>query len=121
MCAPTLSLALSEELNAAAQVPMDAFLLQLLPLRSFAEVVLQQDLREFNAYPQLALFSLRILAGLMNVSPSPFALEMLFMNFTVICYVPIPFHILMLQIKDTRCTNNGHYCAVLNNVVKCLL
>lgn len=56
MCAPTLPLALSEELNAAAQVPMDAFLLQLLPLRPFAEVVLQQDLREFSACPQLALF-----------------------------------------------------------------
>uniref|UniRef100_A0A3Q3XPU3 Uncharacterized protein n=1 Tax=Mola mola TaxID=94237 RepID=A0A3Q3XPU3_MOLML len=44
MCAPTLSSALSEELNAAALVPMDAFLLQLLPLRAFAEVVLQSDL-----------------------------------------------------------------------------
>lgn len=49
MCAPTLSSALSEELNAAALVPMDAFLLQLLPLRPFAEVVLQPDLREFKA------------------------------------------------------------------------
>ena len=48
MCAPTLSSALSEELNAAALVPMDAFLLQLLPLKSFAEVVLQSDLREFK-------------------------------------------------------------------------
>uniref|UniRef100_A0A3Q3XJV0 Uncharacterized protein n=1 Tax=Mola mola TaxID=94237 RepID=A0A3Q3XJV0_MOLML len=46
MCAPTLSSALSEELNAAALVPMDAFLLQLLPLRAFAEVVLQSDLPE---------------------------------------------------------------------------
>lgn len=49
MCAPTLSSALSEELNAAALVPMDAFLLQLLPLRPFAEVVLQPDWREFKA------------------------------------------------------------------------
>ncbi|XP_042369887.1 uncharacterized protein C1orf112 homolog [Plectropomus leopardus] len=43
LCAPTLPSALSEELNAAALVPMDAFLLQLLPLRPFAEVVLQQE------------------------------------------------------------------------------
>uniref|UniRef100_A0A3Q3XJU8 Uncharacterized protein n=1 Tax=Mola mola TaxID=94237 RepID=A0A3Q3XJU8_MOLML len=43
MCAPTLSSALSEELNAAALVPMDAFLLQLLPLRAFAEVVLHPE------------------------------------------------------------------------------
>ncbi|XP_044054735.1 uncharacterized protein C1orf112 homolog isoform X2 [Siniperca chuatsi] len=45
LCAPTLPSALSEELNAAALVPMDALLLQLLPLQPFAEVVLQQDLR----------------------------------------------------------------------------
>ncbi|TKS74537.1 hypothetical protein D9C73_008620 [Collichthys lucidus] len=34
-----------KELNAAARVPIDALLLQVLPLRPFAEVVLQQDLR----------------------------------------------------------------------------
>ncbi|XP_022615243.1 uncharacterized protein C1orf112 homolog isoform X3 [Seriola dumerili] len=45
LCAPTLTMALSEELNAAALVPMDALLLQLLPLRPFAEVVVQQELR----------------------------------------------------------------------------
>ncbi|XP_054860296.1 uncharacterized protein C1orf112 homolog isoform X2 [Amphiprion ocellaris] len=45
LCAPELPTALSEELKAAALVPMDVFLLQLLPLRPFAEVVLQQDLR----------------------------------------------------------------------------
>ncbi|XP_028259961.1 FIGNL1-interacting regulator of recombination and mitosis isoform X2 [Parambassis ranga] len=45
LCAPVLPKALSEELNAAALVPMEAFLLQLLPLRAFADVVLQQDLR----------------------------------------------------------------------------
>ncbi|XP_008291464.1 FIGNL1-interacting regulator of recombination and mitosis [Stegastes partitus] len=45
LCAPALPTALSEELKAAALVPMDAFLLQLVPLRPFAEVVLQQDLR----------------------------------------------------------------------------
>ncbi|XP_041791809.1 uncharacterized protein C1orf112 homolog [Chelmon rostratus] len=44
-CAPTLPSALSEELNVAALVPMEALLHQLLPLRPFAEVVLQQDLR----------------------------------------------------------------------------
>ncbi|CAG5861522.1 unnamed protein product [Menidia menidia] len=43
--ASSLPVALAGELNAAALVPMDAFLLQLLPLRSFAEVVLQQDMR----------------------------------------------------------------------------
>lgn len=48
LCAPTLPSSLSEELNAAALVPMDALLFQLLPLRPFAEVVLQQDLREFK-------------------------------------------------------------------------
>uniref|UniRef100_A0AAQ5X2G7 Uncharacterized protein n=1 Tax=Amphiprion ocellaris TaxID=80972 RepID=A0AAQ5X2G7_AMPOC len=45
LCAPELPTALSEELKAAALVPMDVFLLQLLPLRPFAEVVLQQDLQ----------------------------------------------------------------------------
>ncbi|KAM9385013.1 FIGNL1-interacting regulator of recombination and mitosis isoform 2-T3 [Pholidichthys leucotaenia] len=44
LSAPALPKVLSEELNAAALVPMDAFLLQLLPFRPFAEVVLQ-DLR----------------------------------------------------------------------------
>ncbi|XP_034438529.1 uncharacterized protein C1orf112 homolog isoform X2 [Hippoglossus hippoglossus] len=43
--APSLPKALSEELNAVALVPMDALLLQLLPLRPFTEVVLQHDLR----------------------------------------------------------------------------
>lgn len=57
LCAPTLPSALSEELNAAALVPMDALLLQLLPLRAFAEVVLQQDLRLSPEYelPQCLL------------------------------------------------------------------
>uniref|UniRef100_A0A3Q3DM64 Fignl1 interacting regulator of recombination and mitosis n=1 Tax=Hippocampus comes TaxID=109280 RepID=A0A3Q3DM64_HIPCM len=45
LCAPVLPPSLSEELNAAAVVPMDALLLQLLPLRPFAEVVLQEDPR----------------------------------------------------------------------------
>ncbi|XP_047442468.1 uncharacterized protein C1orf112 homolog isoform X2 [Mugil cephalus] len=45
LSAPALPVALSEELNAAALVPMDAFLIQLLALRPFAEVVLRQDLR----------------------------------------------------------------------------
>ncbi|XP_062280168.1 FIGNL1-interacting regulator of recombination and mitosis [Scomber scombrus] len=45
LCAPTLPSTLSDELNMAALVPMDALLLQLLPLRPFAEVVLQKDLR----------------------------------------------------------------------------
>ncbi|XP_059197361.1 FIGNL1-interacting regulator of recombination and mitosis [Centropristis striata] len=45
LCAPTLPSALYEELKAAALVPMDALLLQLLPLRPFAEIVLQQDLQ----------------------------------------------------------------------------
>ncbi|XP_029938585.1 FIGNL1-interacting regulator of recombination and mitosis isoform X2 [Salarias fasciatus] len=43
--APALPAGLCEELNAAARVPMDAFLLQLLPLKPFAEVVLQQELQ----------------------------------------------------------------------------
>ncbi|KAM7388316.1 hypothetical protein PAMP_024502 [Pampus punctatissimus] len=45
LCAPKLPLTLSEELNMAALVPMDALLSQLLPLRRFAEVVLQHELR----------------------------------------------------------------------------
>ncbi|XP_055364262.1 uncharacterized protein C1orf112 homolog isoform X2 [Betta splendens] len=45
LCAPSLPVTLSDELNAAALVPMNAFLLQLLPLRSFAEVVLQDNLQ----------------------------------------------------------------------------
>ncbi|XP_034002212.1 uncharacterized protein C1orf112 homolog isoform X2 [Trematomus bernacchii] len=45
LCAPALPPALSGELHTAALVPIDAFLLQLLPLRPFAEIVLQQDLR----------------------------------------------------------------------------
>lgn len=48
LCAPTLTTALSGELKTAALVAMDAFLLQLLPFRPFAEVVLQQNLREFQ-------------------------------------------------------------------------
>ncbi|KAM7410030.1 hypothetical protein PAMA_001479 [Pampus argenteus] len=43
--APMLPLTLSEELKMAALVPMDALLSQLLPLRHFAEVVLQHELR----------------------------------------------------------------------------
>uniref|UniRef100_A0A3Q3L195 FIGNL1 interacting regulator of recombination and mitosis n=1 Tax=Mastacembelus armatus TaxID=205130 RepID=A0A3Q3L195_9TELE len=43
LSAPTLPAALSEELNAAGLVPMDALLLQLLPLRPFAEVVLHPE------------------------------------------------------------------------------
>lgn len=49
MCAPKLPLALSEELRAVALVPMEALLLQLVPLRPFAEVVLQKNLSEFEA------------------------------------------------------------------------
>ncbi|KAM9831398.1 FIGNL1-interacting regulator of recombination and mitosis [Neosynchiropus ocellatus] len=45
LCSPELPPALAAELDAAALVPMDAFLLQLLSLRSFAEVVLREDLR----------------------------------------------------------------------------
>ncbi|CAN9500482.1 unnamed protein product [Ophioblennius macclurei] len=45
LSAPALPTALCEELNTAARVPMDAFLLQLLPLRPFAEAVLQQELQ----------------------------------------------------------------------------
>ncbi|XP_047231603.1 uncharacterized protein C1orf112 homolog isoform X1 [Girardinichthys multiradiatus] len=44
LCAPSLPTALAGELNASALVPMDTFLLQLLPLRPFAEVVLQPDI-----------------------------------------------------------------------------
>ncbi|XP_040040043.2 FIGNL1-interacting regulator of recombination and mitosis isoform X2 [Gasterosteus aculeatus] len=45
LSAPTLPSALSEELSAAALVPMGALLLQLLAVRPFAEFVLQNDLR----------------------------------------------------------------------------
>ncbi|KAK7888936.1 hypothetical protein WMY93_024496 [Mugilogobius chulae] len=44
--APLLPPALSEELNVAARIPLDALLFQLLPLRAFAEVVLQPDLKD---------------------------------------------------------------------------
>uniref|UniRef100_A0A671VFQ1 Fignl1 interacting regulator of recombination and mitosis n=1 Tax=Sparus aurata TaxID=8175 RepID=A0A671VFQ1_SPAAU len=54
LCAPTLPSALSEELNAAALVPMEALLLQLLPFRPFADVVLQPDLPE-HELPQCLL------------------------------------------------------------------
>lgn len=57
LCAPTLPSTLSDELKMAALVPMDALLLQLLPLRPFAEVVLQKDLREFLIFLQFSLFS----------------------------------------------------------------
>uniref|UniRef100_UPI003AAD2BB8 FIGNL1-interacting regulator of recombination and mitosis n=1 Tax=Centroberyx gerrardi TaxID=166262 RepID=UPI003AAD2BB8 len=52
LSAPALPSPLSEELNMAALVPMEALLSQLLPLRSFAEVVLQQDQR-FSAECEL--------------------------------------------------------------------
>uniref|UniRef100_A0A3Q2Z6X7 Fignl1 interacting regulator of recombination and mitosis n=1 Tax=Hippocampus comes TaxID=109280 RepID=A0A3Q2Z6X7_HIPCM len=56
LCAPVLPPSLSEELNAAAVVPMDALLLQLLPLRPFAEVVLQEDPRDLqHELPQCLL------------------------------------------------------------------
>ncbi|XP_037324902.2 FIGNL1-interacting regulator of recombination and mitosis isoform X2 [Pungitius pungitius] len=45
LSAPTLPSALSEELNAAALVPMGALLLQLLAVRPFAEFVLRKDSR----------------------------------------------------------------------------
>ena len=48
LCAPALPSALSEELNAAALVPMEALLLQLLAFRPFVDVVLLPDLREFK-------------------------------------------------------------------------
>lgn len=63
LCAPTLPPNLSEELNVAALVPMDALLFQLLPLRPFAEIVLQQNLREFEVWPHFALFSIRRVDG----------------------------------------------------------
>ncbi|XP_057697153.1 FIGNL1-interacting regulator of recombination and mitosis isoform X2 [Corythoichthys intestinalis] len=44
LCAPELPPSLSEELNAVAVVPLDALLFQLLPLRAFADVVLQDEL-----------------------------------------------------------------------------
>lgn len=47
--ATALPSGLSEELKAAALVPMDALLLHLLPLRTFAEAVLQQDQRELKS------------------------------------------------------------------------
>lgn len=47
--AAALPSGLCEELKAAALVPMDALLLQLLPLRTFAEAVLQQDQRELKS------------------------------------------------------------------------
>ncbi|CAL8307875.1 unnamed protein product [Lota lota] len=43
LCAPSLPPPLSEELSAAALLPMEALLIQLLPLRPFAEVVLGKD------------------------------------------------------------------------------
>uniref|UniRef100_A0A8C6WL66 Si:dkey-97o5.1 n=1 Tax=Neogobius melanostomus TaxID=47308 RepID=A0A8C6WL66_9GOBI len=43
LSAPLLPPGLSEELNVAARIPLDALLFQLLPLRAFAEVVLQPD------------------------------------------------------------------------------
>lgn len=45
LSSPLLPPGLSEELNAAARIPLDALLFQLLPLRAFAEVVLQPDLK----------------------------------------------------------------------------
>ncbi|XP_067086644.1 FIGNL1-interacting regulator of recombination and mitosis isoform X2 [Osmerus mordax] len=43
LCAPALPPPLSEELAVAVVVPMDALLLQLLPIRGYAEAVLQPD------------------------------------------------------------------------------
>uniref|UniRef100_A0AAQ4QLY9 Fignl1 interacting regulator of recombination and mitosis n=1 Tax=Gasterosteus aculeatus aculeatus TaxID=481459 RepID=A0AAQ4QLY9_GASAC len=57
LSAPTLPSALSEELSAAALVPMGALLLQLLAVRPFAEFVLQNDLRESNLPQCLLLLS----------------------------------------------------------------
>lgn len=65
LSAPTLPSALSEELSAAALVPMGALLLQLLAVRPFAEFVLQNDLRESNArrYRGWMLFCFSLCSG----------------------------------------------------------
>lgn len=66
LCAPKLPPSLSEELNAAALVPMEALLLQLLPFRPFADVVLQPDLREFKTCPLFMLFLQILWQGLIK-------------------------------------------------------
>ncbi|XP_076009069.1 FIGNL1-interacting regulator of recombination and mitosis [Genypterus blacodes] len=66
LCAPTLPPSLSEELNIAALVPMDALLFQLLPLRPFAEVVLQQDQRYS---PECELSQCRLLTSVLCQLP----------------------------------------------------
>ncbi|KAK0147543.1 hypothetical protein N1851_012972 [Merluccius polli] len=48
LSAPGLPPPLSEELSVAAVLPMEALLVQLLPLRPFAEAVLRKDQREFE-------------------------------------------------------------------------
>ncbi|XP_021173292.2 uncharacterized protein C1orf112 homolog isoform X2 [Fundulus heteroclitus] len=64
LCAPSLLTALAGELSAAALVPMDAFLLQLLPLRPFAEVVLQPDMSGLS--PEHELPHLLLLVNIMG-------------------------------------------------------
>ncbi|KAM4629595.1 FIGNL1-interacting regulator of recombination and mitosis [Polymixia lowei] len=69
LCAPTLPSPLSEELNVAALVPMEALLSQLVPLRPFAEVVLRQDQR-FSAECELSQCLLLVNAlGLLASQP----------------------------------------------------
>ncbi|XP_046905888.1 uncharacterized protein C1orf112 homolog [Hypomesus transpacificus] len=57
LCAPALPPSLSEELAVAVVVPMDALLVQLLPVRGYAEAVLQpdQELRAEAELPQCVL------------------------------------------------------------------
>lgn len=43
LSSPLLPPGLSEELNVAARIPLDALLFQLLPIRAFAEILLQPD------------------------------------------------------------------------------
>lgn len=45
LSSPLLPPGLTEELNVAARIPLDALLIQLLPLRAFAELVLQPNLK----------------------------------------------------------------------------
>lgn len=108
LCAPTLPTALSEELNAAALVPMDALLLQLLPLRPFAEVVLQQDLREFEACPQLALFP-RYWGRVDRCFAVSLCNREIVIHLSVISCIPILFPMLILLSVQYVLYNVVHY------------
>ncbi|TRY98904.1 hypothetical protein DNTS_026560 [Danionella cerebrum] len=66
LCAPSVPLALSEELRVAILVPMDAMLTQLMPFQPFAESVLNPDIRKTKLFLPQCLLVVNVLGKLFS-------------------------------------------------------